>query len=713
MKRFPLAADFGTLAVLLFALWTVLCNLAVWWRLSLDTVLAVFSFVILALLILEFRRRRGAKVSWLGRLLEELSPEPPESTPPRSGRESGLRQDRISSAGEDAGALSKLSERGSILRIALAGIGAIAVVMVFAQTQQPGPFAAAGLVLLAAALGSTYLRRGSSTRAGSSGGTPTRAVVRRRDDLLLLLAGLALVVVTLAANHPDKDDCFYGNVAARTAGASHQAFLQHDEIFGIEGMPVILPGYKVHAFEPLAAAVSRLTGLPPLLCLHWVLASLAALLAPFAWALFLRKLAPEHWLLATVIALALLLSLGDGHTSYGNYAFIRLHQGKGVLLTVAIPLVAAFAMHYAESPTWPRALLLWASQTAAVGLSFSALAIVPAFAWIVLLAAWRGRWNRRLLGGLLCSAHPLLLSAILAGPMRQNAVALSAFKNADDLGQSTFAVLDHSIKMMLGQGRMRLVAFFFLFFAWSIPKRRHARRTLILLPLAFLLIFNPITTGWLATGPMSREVWFRLFWILPLPAMIAIGLSAPAAILSRWKQLGVAASLGLTALLILMVHAASPFSSSNGTTWHWPPTVKAPPLDYEAARCLVDKVNEDARVVAPEDVATWVPTFKKRVYPIFTRFHDERFLQLNLTADEVHKRRTLTGFVSEPGSHLEYPDVICFNSKTLELSGWCMRDFGPETDTAVSKAKTCGFQRVGVNQRYRVYTRPGIFPAGE
>ena len=696
MKRLALIPGLCTVAVLLYAAWTVLCNLVVWWRLSLDTLIVAYALLLLGLILVEGRRRLGGRPS----LLRQWIGEEEEGEGGSSGRGTS------DPAAEPAPAIDRSGGLQPMLpKMGVAAVGALLAVGVYAQTQEPGSFAAAAITFLTAALIYTYAwkRRGDGTEVDRIAPPP-----RRRDLALLTAIALALVVLTLAAHHADTDDCFYGNVVARAAGSPGEPFLQHDGIFGIEGAPLMLPAYKTHSFEAAAAAFSRITGLAPLLSLHWALAAMAAFLAPFAWALLLRRLLPEHWLVATVITLALLLSLGDGHAAYGNFAFVRLHQGKGVLLTVGMPLVAAMALRYAAAPSPARALALWAAQTTAMGLSFSGLAVVPV-AWIILVGAWRGRWNRWFLVGLLCSVHPLLLAGIMAAPMQHSAEALARFKNASDPGHTPFEVLDHAMKMVLGQDRMRLLALFLALFAWSVPRDRRVARILILLPLAFFVAFNPAAVRRFATTPSSRELWFRTFWILPLPAIMAVGLSAPAMLASRWRWRRGSWILAVLAAAVLIPQSrtTSPLSSRNDTWWHWPPQVKAPPEDYAAARCLVENVDEDSRVVAPEAVAAWVPTFEKRVYPLFTRFYDERFLLLNLPADEVYKRRTLTGFVSEAGHHLDFPEVICFNSRRFDIDGWCLRDFGAQTDKALSEAAQCGFQRVGVNERYRVYTRHG------
>ncbi len=673
MKLKGVAERICGVVVLLLALWTVLCNLCVWWELSLDFLLILFFACLAALAVLAFvRRRRQAPIlSWLAESeLPVVSPEPPRDR---------FRQFFSSDS----------------FRICCAVLGAVGVVMIFAVHQDPGLLALAGIIFLFGAFVSTY-RRPRENESPSE-----------RGEFVLFFLALALVVFTLAANRPDADDCFYVNVAARAVAQPHAAFLQHDGIFGIPDQPVVLPGYRVQSWEPLAAAISRISGLAPILCLHWVLAGLVAFLTPFAIALLLKRLLPRHWLGATVLTIVVILCMGDAHSSYGNFAFVRMQQGKSALVTLAIPLIAVYALRYTRRPTRGNAVLLFAVQAMAVGMNFSAIFLAPTVAWLTILASWDRRPDRRMLWGLLASAYPLLMIGVLAGPIHAASAALLKACPPTKSALDQSRVLDDSIKLVLGQGRMRLLAFFFMFSAWSVPRDRRIARMMILIPLAFfLLAFNPIAVRLFAKTPQSHDVWFRAFWAVPLPHFIAVGLCAPLLILKPRRVLPWAVTAAFAAWLLVTSVGRTTLAPSNGTSFFWPPRVKAPVEAYRAAKALVENVEAGAKVIAPVDVSAWVPTFRKPVYPLYPRFHYQCYLAQRVDPEEVNFRRTLEGFVTHSGESLRHPEIICFNSYRGMIDGWCVQNFGRETSYEFSSSYRCGFAEVPTEtSQYRIWTR--------
>jgi len=673
MKLKGMAERICGVVVVLLALWTVLCNLCVWWKFSLDLLLGLFFVCLMALAVVAFLRHRSHApiLSWLVESeVPVVSPAPP------------------------SGKVRRIFASDSF-RMLCAALGASGVVLIFAVHQDPNLLALAGIVFLLGALISTYRRPRAAAKSDE------------RGEFLLLFLALALVVFTLAAHRPDADDCFYVNVAARAVEQPQAAFLQHDGIFGIPDQPIVLPGYRIHSWEPLAAVISRICGLAPILSLHWVLAAFVAFLTPFAIALFLKRLLPRHWLGATVLSIVVILCMGETHSSYGNFAFVRMQQGKSALVTLAIPLIAAYALRYTQRPTKGNAFLLFATQVMAVGMNFSAVLLAPAVAWLTILASWDRRLDRWIFLGLLASAYPLLMLGVLAGPTHAASDALLKACPPGNFLLDQSQVLDKGIKLVLGQGRMRLLAFFFMFSAWSVPRDRRMARMMVLIPLAFFLFsFNSIAVQLFAKTPQSQDVWFRAFWAVPLPHFIAVGLCAPLVLLKSKRALSWAATAVFAIWLLVTNVGRTTFAPSNGTAFYWPPRVKAPLEAYSAARTLVQNVEPGAKVIAPVDVSAWVPTFRKPVYPLFPRFHYQCYLSERVDPDEVKFRRSLAGFVTHSGENLRHPEIICFNSYRGMIDGWCVKNFGEATSHEFSSSYRCGFVEVQAEtSQYRIWTR--------
>ena len=95
---------------------------------------------------------------------------------------------------------------------------------------------------------------------------------------------------------------------------------------------------------------------------------------------------------------------------------IRSHlAGKGVFLSVALPLIYAYSLRFAVQPTLRGWLLLGASQIAAVGLTSSALWTAPVSALLALAAAFRPSPQSLKIAaiGVLSSVYVLVQAALL------------------------------------------------------------------------------------------------------------------------------------------------------------------------------------------------------------------------------------------------------------------------------------------------------------
>ena len=173
----------------------------------------------------------------------------------------------------------------------------------------------------------------------------------RASEALLWLLALACVVLTLVAHRPDADDAFYVNIAVAAVDVPRQALLSTDTLHGIDGLPLYLPVYRVHSYELLNAAMAYLTGIPAIYTFHWISAAFAALLVPLAYAKLFRLLTPRWWLWSVGVLTVILVAAGETHRWYGNFAFVRIWQGKAVFLSVFLPLIYAYGLRFAVQPT--------------------------------------------------------------------------------------------------------------------------------------------------------------------------------------------------------------------------------------------------------------------------------------------------------------------------------------------------------------------------
>ena len=139
-----------------------------------------------------------------------------------------------------------------------------------------------------------------------------------------------------------------------------------------------------------------LTGVPPLYWFHFVLPVIGAMGLILASVRLLKLLVPDRWPSALAATVVILLTIGDAHAWHGNFGLVRLHQGKGLVVSVLLPLVLAYALEFVDRPdrgTWCRLVLV---QIAALGCNPPILWLSPVLVACVLVTSLPGRtsWPR-------------------------------------------------------------------------------------------------------------------------------------------------------------------------------------------------------------------------------------------------------------------------------------------------------------------------------
>ncbi len=130
----------------------------------------------------------------------------------------------------------------------------------------------------------------------TSAPVPGPARRSRAAERTLWMIAFGCALFTLVCHRPDPDDAFYVNVAVTVADHPGWSLLASDTMHGIADLPLLSAVYRLHSFELLNGALSLLTGVPAIACLHWFSATLAALLVPLCLARLFRVLMPRQWL---------------------------------------------------------------------------------------------------------------------------------------------------------------------------------------------------------------------------------------------------------------------------------------------------------------------------------------------------------------------------------------------------------------------------------
>jgi len=614
----PISERLPDLACIAFAVWTLCTHAVVALGGSLDLLIVVAGLAgfATALGLLRMRRRPVPAQVAASRSDADLRAPSPGA--------------RVAAAAAAAAALAAWAVTGNLLLLWWCAVALLGVAAAVAMRRPPEPL--------------------------------LQSVKSRRAEVFLWVLAMVCVVGTLAVHRFDIDDAFYVNVAVAAADNPSRALFALDTLLGIPDLAIHNPAHRTLTLELLNGAVSRLTGIPAILCFHVLTAGLVALLVPLAHARLFRRLLPQPlaWTAAVFATIAILWFAGDTHRSFGNYAFVRVWQGKAIFLTVAMPLIYAHAIRFSATGASRDWLRLAAAQIASVGLTSTAIWAAPLAGGLVLASQLRsGAQGLAVFArGIAACLYPLAVGLLLRGEIAK-AIAV------DTPARGAGAWLSGSLSKILGTGHFELAALGAMLLLVACASGDRLRRFAIVVPLgALLTVANPYLEEWvrsLVTGPSH----WRTIWAIPFPILLGLLVASPLAGV-RWGGTLTARALYVAALLfVLLLPHSTPLSSpgpklsvftrpwsERGRFPHhvrfgWPGP-KVDPAAYRYALKLANAAPAGARVVAPEPVALWLGTIHDAPVPVSDRklYMTARTRQLG--AAEVKRRKRLNKFSAAP-----------------------------------------------------------------
>lgn len=420
-----------------------------------------------------------------------------------------------------------------------------------------------------------------------------------------LLAGACVIaaLITLIAHRPDHDDAFFTSIGATALTHPTESLLSKDTMHADPGLglPLVSPVYKVNSIELLSAVLARFFGGDLLIYAHIVLPAFLAVVMILGWAFLMQELTPRYWAVGTVVVLLFALLLGENHWGFGNFAFVRLHQGKAALVSIAVPLAFAFAWRFVRRGGRADLLALTATIISAIGLSSAALFTMPLVIGGAAVSAWRPRFTRRCIAILVPLAYPLLLALIL----RSSMMATSDYWTGphERTSEITAAVF--------GPVSQQYLVLFAILAAWTLASHRDAGSKLAVLMLFALCVpMNPFLAATISKYVTTPIAYWRVLWCIPIYvfcAFIVVGL------FERFFAVGgTTGSKGVVATAVVVLGFAgwtAPLHilrESNGVTLRWPPEPKIEHPEYEIAQRLLPLTTVGHSILAPEALAVWL-----------------------------------------------------------------------------------------------------------
>ena len=470
---------------------------------------------------------------------------------------------------------------------------------------------------------------------------------------IVLLVVVAAVCTTLVASRPDADDAFYRSISATLLRYPQQPVLLHDTLYRLPDVPILLQFYRLSSYDVLVGTIARITGVDHLVVAYLILPSVFAAFCVLAWAYLLRHIVPKRWPSTLLILFLCVLALGETHRAYGNFAFVRLFQGKAMLVTVMVPVVAGSAWLFARHGGLRHWLLLFAAQVAALGVSASALFVAPAAAALGLAGGWSANaaGSRRFVAGMLASVYVFGAGWAMASVTHGGQALVSS---------SPMPVVPQILDDTWGwwSTKLLLVA---LLTAWAFVGNPVRARYLSAGAFFFLLaVLNPYTVRIVADHFVGVRTYWRLTWALPLPFFLAVLLDGVIERASgmRSRALAACVCMALVGCAVAFGWRFGTLRSANAVTLGLP-GLKVDPVEYRVAARIAKDVPEAGVVLAPEAVSIWLPSFV--VHPELLGVR-ELYLTRVFSMDDAARRSLLMRYVGgqhrPPGSAAWFVDAL-------------------------------------------------------
>ncbi len=213
--------------------------------------------------------------------------------------------------------------------------------------------------------------------------------LEKRALLGILGLSLATGIFTLVISRPDADDLVYFHRSLVQLQHLDRPFILTDTLHNQSSLPPFAITHVMTSYEPLTALVAVVIGIDPLSAYHNLSPFVAGILLPSIYVLLYQHFKVDKYIAILAASFAILFLIVDGnlHRSFGNFALVRLWQGKAILVTLLLPFILLLAYRYFNDATFLNYILVSMAGISAVGLSSSGIFLIPIFIFAISIAS--------------------------------------------------------------------------------------------------------------------------------------------------------------------------------------------------------------------------------------------------------------------------------------------------------------------------------------
>lgn len=545
---------------------------------------------------------------------------------------------------------------------------------------------------------------------------------RRVDKTALLalaLACLSAALCVVCLQRSDADDVIY--LPKIVYAVAHPGTPMDGTIHEIAHAPALaLPlsaaPYYPTAYEFAQAALAHVSGIDLLWIYYRLAPVLTAMFGVFLLAANLRCLGLP-WrasAIGALLAVPLLLLMGDSHRALGNFTLVRMFQSKCAFIFLGLQMFIALSLVYFRKPGARSWALLIVGVTALSGITTSALVMLPLLSLPLFLGWWfaygHGDSLRRTFGRGLAYAAALAPTLLFALDYRKYALARAGYGSTLNAG---FPDTFHGQLDLVIHGSMLSPAVLFLLASvlvlglfWREPRHRFLLATTALIGLFYL---NP----WMASPVMryltSENIYWRLFYLPPLLLMMgaAVGVLFERVAGGRLMRKGVPFFCFAVLAGLVVVSPTSVMHQGN----HVEVALHGYPLGPyadDARACL--RLARPGVVLAPVALAQEMAVLSASHTQVVTR---RDFLANALFAepDELARRMGAAKVITGKGGRLG--DLVAVLQQARPSTVVIAR--AAESTALAATLRHAGLQQEGATGRWIVYGRaaPADRPAAD
>ena len=189
-----------------------------------------------------------------------------------------------------------------------------------------------------------------------------------QDRLVLWVSIITAMILTACLYRPDADDEFYLGLSVMSLD-----FIDRP----IKTLPILKESaYALTCYDFLRAAFSHYTGVPLLSSYYLDIPALASILVIISQYRLYRLIGIQNIALAFISFFVIMLAWGDVHRSPANLGFVKLFQGKGLLVWISIPANLYYWLRYHTTLNSTYLVLLVLTSISAIGFSATGIPII-------------------------------------------------------------------------------------------------------------------------------------------------------------------------------------------------------------------------------------------------------------------------------------------------------------------------------------------------